>query len=165
MIPFVKLPSIIFNLTYHIIGYNFYNNNHGYGLQINIMNYIIWMIGIDHVVEIVMVYMSLALLGIYYLKLRFNQINEKLMKIDKMKSFKSKNLLKILLEHKSIECKVNVYNVNFNRCAAAVLFGMTLAFIANLHIIIESQNQLICLYSLSISISLFMIEASVLVET
>ena len=74
-------------------------------------------------------------------------------------------MLKILLEHKSIECKVNLYDVNFNRCAAAVLFGMTLAFIANLHIVIESQNQFIRLYSLSISISLFIIEASVLVET
>ena len=164
MIPFVKLSSFIFNLTYHIIGYNFYNNNHGYGLLMNIMNCMIWMVGIDHVIDALMIYMSFASLGIYYLKLRFNQINEKLIKIDKMKSFKSKNLLKILLEHKSIECKVNLYNVNFNRCAAAVLFGMTLAFIANLHIVIESQNQLIRLYSFSISVSLFMIEASILFE-
>lgn len=164
MIPFIKLSSMIFNLSYYIIGYNFYNNNHEYGLPINIIYCMIWMIGIDHVIDLAMIYMSFASLGIYYLKLRFNQINEKLMKVYKIKSFKSKYLLKIILEHKSIEFKVKLCNSNFNRCAAAILFGMTLAFIANLYIIIFSQNQFIRLYSFSLSISLFVIETIILVE-
>ena len=157
LIPFMKIIVSLFAVCYHSYGYLKYNK-YNYPLSYNIIHCIIWILTINHCADVVVIYPVFSYLSIYYLKLRFNQINEKLIKMSKRKLFKPKQLIKILLEHKSIEKKTELYNESFNRCAAVVLIGFTMGFIANLQIITFSKYQLNQLYSFSLGSSLLLLE-------
>lgn len=103
-------------------------------------------------------------MSVNYLKFRFDQINEKLINVFKNKTFKYKQLLKLLKEHKSIEKKTQLYNASFHRQAGFALIGLTSAIIASLYIINGSPNILDRILSFSFASSTLLMEIIILIE-
>lgn len=88
-----------------------FDNRNIYEIIIYCVLYAFWIIGILHAIDVSYVYTTLIILGVNYLKLRFDQVNEKIFKIlNNKKRFNYKKLFKIISEHKSIERKTELYN-------------------------------------------------------
>ena len=124
------ISKIIFNLFF-----SFY-----FIIMLNNLNYIIkiifgcvfacWILAINHSMDLCSVYGMIISLSINYIRFRFNQINEKLLLIyNGEKKLNIKKLLKIILEHKSIERKMQLYNSRINRSVLCCMIVLTIGMI------------------------------------
>ena len=109
---FSKFAKICFTLFFSIYFFMvLFDNTNIFEIIIDCILYAFWIIGILHAIDVSYVYTTLITLGVNYLKLRFDQVNEKIFKIlNNKKRFNYKKLFKIISEHKSIERKTELYN-------------------------------------------------------
>ena len=127
--------------------------------------YAFWITGILHAIDLSLIYATLIILGVNYLKLRFDQVNEKILNIlNNKKRFNYKKLFKVISEHKSIETKTELYNSALNRCAACALAGITIGIIANLYIVTFSSNNIHKMFSLLSGSGAFIFELIIMLK-
>ena len=97
-------------------------------------------------------YSMFIILSVNYVKLRFDQVNEKMLLINQnQKNFYYKRLFKLISEHKSIEKKVKLYNSKITRLFTCCLTGLTIGFISNLYVLIFSNDLIHKIFSFYIA--------------
>ena len=166
---FVKYAAPIFKITFTLF-FSFY-----FIIMLNNLNYITkiilgcgfacWILAINHSIDLGCVYGMIYSLSINYIRLRFNQINEKLILIyDGKKKLNIKKLSKIMSEHKSIERKTQLYNSQLNRIILCWLTGMTIGMIACLYIVIFSKDYIHRIFSLFTASTVLIVEFIIIIE-
>ena len=100
-----------------------------------------------------------------FLRLLFDEVNEKIVLIDRnRKNFNCKRLFKLIAEHKSIEKKVQLYYSTLTRCTAYCLVGLIVGFIANLYVVIFSNNHIHKIFSFLTGFTCLMFEVMLMFE-
>ena len=141
------------------------NFNDAFKITFSIALYFFWIIGLQHAIDLTNVYGTIIILGINYLRLRYDQINEKFLMIyNDKKKFQCKKLLKIISEHKSIERKTQLYNSRINRSLACCFIGLTIGMVANLYIMTFSNDSIHRIFSILTGSAILLFELIIMFE-
>lgn len=139
--PLAKLVFTLFYSYYFLM--ILYDVKDVMKIIISFVLFAYWIIEIYQAFDLCSVYGMIIILAVNYLKIRFDQVNEKMLAIYKNKNkFNMKKLLKIISEHKSIERKTQLYNLRINGSVRCCLIGLTIGLIANLYIVIFSHDNI-----------------------